>query len=108
MKESSEIEPINYGPAAITMDAGEKGMEVLFSTIMTGEDVKNAPLQISEVEEHWCSYDEDLGKATRMVSGKVQEVNTEKMKKIAHDRRISGRSIKIRNNKTSEKESMDK
>ena len=91
---SSEIEPINYGPAAITMDAGEKGIEVTFGTIITGKDVINTPLQISEVEEHTCKFDEKTGKASRTVNGVEMKVDSEKMKKIRNQRRLQKRPIK--------------
>lgn len=94
MLNSSDNEQINYGPAAITMDAGEKGVEVLFGTILTGEDVKNTPLQISEVEEHECILDEESKKATRRILVNNQIVNADynKFKKIAENRSKKSKS----------------
>lgn len=91
---SSEIEPINYGPAAITLDAGEKGIEVSFSTIITGKDVENTPLQISDVEEHTCIFDEKKGKASRIVNGVEIKADSEKMKKTRDMRKVQKRPIK--------------
>lgn len=94
MKESSEIEPISYGPAAISMNAGERGIEVSFKTFITGRDVVNTPLQISGVEEHTCEFEEETGRATRRLkNGKVETVSTEKMKKIRDARIAQGRTV---------------
>lgn len=94
MKESSEIEQTNYGPAAVTLVAEEKGIEVSFGIIMTGKDVQTEPLQISQVEENFCSFDEETGKATRMVEGKLIEASGSIMKKARDARIKQGRKIR--------------
>lgn len=90
---SSEIEPINYGPAAVTLDAGEKGISISFGTIMTGRDVEEAPLIISEVKEHTCEYDEKTETASRIVNGVKMKADSNKMKKIRDNRKETGRKI---------------
>lgn len=93
MKESSVIEPINYGPAGITMNAEDKLTTIEFGLIV-GEDVKITPLQISGVETHECEFDENKNKAKRRFkNGATMEVSSEKMKKTRDARKAQGRPI---------------
>lgn len=93
MKESSVIEPINYGPAGITMNAEDKLTTIEFGLIV-GEDVKIMPLQISGVETHQCEFDENKNTAKRRFkNGSTLDVPSENMKKIRDIRKAQGRPI---------------
>lgn len=93
MEESSVIEPINYGPAGITMNAEDKLTTIEFGLII-GEDVKITPLQISGVETHQCEIDENTNTAKRKFkNGSTMDVSSEKMKKVRDTRKAQGRPI---------------
>lgn len=87
MNNSSEIEPISYGPAGITMEAGEREMEIIGSVIITGRYVEETAQVLAELLDNVCEYDEKTGKAYRIVDSKRIEADPEKMKKIIDKRK---------------------
>lgn len=92
MKESSVIEPIN-DVKGITMNLEDKLTTIEFG-LFVGEDIKILPLQISDVENHNCEFDENKNIARRRFeNGSIQNTSNEKMKKTRDIRKAQGRPI---------------
>ena len=85
---SKTKEKENLGPALLTIQIGDKELNIGSFAIMANGDVYKDPFNIGDLHTHECVYDERKKIAKRILEdGTEVEADIEKFEKIANKRK---------------------